>query len=185
VSGPQRYVLSGCSGGGKSTLLQELGRRGFQTFEEPGRQIVREEQARGEKALPWVNPAAFAAKAIKMSVLAFDDAASASGPVFYDRSFIDAISYVSHLKGELSPEHRHLIDRKRYAGNVFLTPPWPEIFQNDAERQTSFDNAVEEYERLKVDFAEFGYEPIVLPKLSVEDRVASLLDRIFAGGETS
>jgi len=32
-----RIVLSGCSGGGKSTLLMELARLGFQTFEEPGR----------------------------------------------------------------------------------------------------------------------------------------------------
>jgi predicted ATPase len=35
-------VLSGCSGGGKSTLLAALQRRGFAVFEEPGRQIVKE-----------------------------------------------------------------------------------------------------------------------------------------------
>ncbi len=40
-------VLSGCSGGGKSTLLAELGRRGFRTFAEPGRQIVKEQTAIG------------------------------------------------------------------------------------------------------------------------------------------
>ena len=33
-------ILSGCSGGGKSTLLAELARRGFATVEEPGRRIV-------------------------------------------------------------------------------------------------------------------------------------------------
>ena len=36
-------ILSGCSGGGKSTLLAELARRGFATVEEPGRRIVIEE----------------------------------------------------------------------------------------------------------------------------------------------
>jgi predicted ATPase len=30
-------VISGCSGGDKSTLLIELGRRGYATVEEPGR----------------------------------------------------------------------------------------------------------------------------------------------------
>lgn len=181
---PQRFILSGCSGGGKSTLLSELRRRGFQTFEEPGRQIVREEQAAGGSALPWVDPEAFAAKAIEMSVASFDTATTAKTPVFYDRSFIDAISYVSHLNGEVRPEHRQLIETKRYADQVFLTPPWTEIFQNDAERQTSFDGAVEEYERLLVSFAEFGYEAIVLPKLPVQDRVTYLLGRISVGGET-
>ena len=38
-------VLSGCSGGGKSSLLTELGRRGFGAFEEPGRQVVKEQIA--------------------------------------------------------------------------------------------------------------------------------------------
>jgi predicted ATPase len=36
-------VISGCSGGGKSTLLAELAQRGYGVVEEPGRRIVREE----------------------------------------------------------------------------------------------------------------------------------------------
>lgn len=183
MSRPIRYVLSGCSGGGKSTLLQELRRRGFPTFEEPGRRIVREEQEIRGSALPWVDPEAFAIKAIERSVDAFEQAASLDGPVFYDRSFIDAISFVSSINGRLRAEHQRLIDTRRYADLVFLTPPWPEIFQNDAERKTSFDSAVEEYERLEMSFTEFGYDPIVLPKVSVEDRAAFLLDLIFRGDE--
>lgn len=177
MSGPQRFILSGCSGGGKSTLLRELGRRGYPTFEEPGRQIVREAQEKGGDTLPWVNPDAFAVKAIEMSVAAFDEAAGLNGPIFYDRSFIDAISYIAHLQGELTPEHRQLINERRYAQTVFLTPPWPEIFVNDAERQANFANAVEEYERLQVSFLEFGYEIAILPKASVEERVSFVLDR--------
>ncbi|WP_273069065.1 AAA family ATPase [Thioclava marina] len=38
----QHVVLSGCSGGGKSTLLAELASRGFETVEEPaGRSCCR------------------------------------------------------------------------------------------------------------------------------------------------
>jgi predicted ATPase len=40
-------VISGCSGGGKSTLLAELGRRGHTVIEEPGRRIVIEEMNGG------------------------------------------------------------------------------------------------------------------------------------------
>ena len=36
-------VVSGCSGGGKSTLLAELALRGYAVFPEPGRQIVKEQ----------------------------------------------------------------------------------------------------------------------------------------------
>ena len=38
-------VISGCSSGGKSTLVVELGRRGYAVVEEPGRRIVKEELA--------------------------------------------------------------------------------------------------------------------------------------------
>ncbi|WP_410012764.1 AAA family ATPase [Sodalis sp. C49] len=34
-------VISGCSGGGKSTLLAELKRRGYTVVEEPGRHGIR------------------------------------------------------------------------------------------------------------------------------------------------
>jgi hypothetical protein len=48
-------VLSGCSGAGKSSLLSELGRRGFPIYEEPGRQVVKEQLYIGGDALPWAN----------------------------------------------------------------------------------------------------------------------------------
>ena len=36
----RHVILSGCSGGGKSTLLADLAGRGFGTVSEPGRRIV-------------------------------------------------------------------------------------------------------------------------------------------------
>jgi len=173
--GSQLYVLSGCSGGGKSSLLAELARRGFRTVEEPGRVIVREEQETGGDALPWGNPEAFAARAIKMSIASFDVAAQQEGPIFFDRSFVDAISFLGHLKGAISEEHSNLLRERRYTETVFLTPPWPEIFENDAERQLSFDVAVEEYERLLQSYSEFGYSPIVLPAASIDERAAFVM----------
>jgi predicted ATPase len=45
---PETFVtISGCSSGGKSTLLAELRGCGFATIDEPGRRIVDEELKRG------------------------------------------------------------------------------------------------------------------------------------------
>ena len=49
-------VITGCSGGGKSTLLAELAGAGEQVFEEPGRQIVKEQDLIHGPAQPWTNP---------------------------------------------------------------------------------------------------------------------------------
>lgn len=63
-----RFVLiTGCSGGGKSSLLSGLKGRGYNVVEEPGRRIVEEEKAGAGAALPWVDLAAFARRAVVMS----------------------------------------------------------------------------------------------------------------------
>ena len=168
-------ILSGCSGGGKSTLLGELARRGFATVEEPGRRIVIEETRNNGTALPWIDMEAFARRAI---VMALEDRQKAppEGPIFFDRGLIDAASALRHINGDAFIET--LRDAHRYNRLVFLTPPWPEIYRGDSERKHDFDAAVEEYERLVRDYDELGYDTVVLPKSGIEERADFILTRI-------
>lgn len=62
------FVISGCSGGGKSTLLVELTRRGYATVEEPGRRIVAAEMSAKGTALPWIDMEVFARLAVSVSL---------------------------------------------------------------------------------------------------------------------
>jgi nicotinamide riboside kinase len=88
---PSRLVvLSGCSGGGKSTLLAELARRGRAIVEEPGRRIVAEEVSGDGSALPWVDSVAFARRAVAMALEDRAQAAGADRWVFFDRGLVDA-----------------------------------------------------------------------------------------------
>lgn len=167
-------IISGCSGGGKSTLLAALAERGFTTVEEPGRRIVKEEFATGGTALPWTDGKAFARRAIAMSI---EDRAGASaiddGWVFFDRGLIDAASALQHMTGE--PVLRSLAEAHPYHRQVFLTPPWPEIYENDPERRHGMDAALAEYERLSEDYPALGYSVVVLPKVNVTARVDFVL----------
>jgi predicted ATPase len=52
MMGDRFVVISGCSGGGKSTLLAELVGRGYAAVEEPGRRIVEEELAATDQHYP-------------------------------------------------------------------------------------------------------------------------------------
>jgi predicted ATPase len=54
--------------GGKSTVLVELGRRGYTTVDEPGRRIVKEEMLGEGVALSWVDAIAFARRAIALAL---------------------------------------------------------------------------------------------------------------------
>ena len=92
IGGPMNrfVVISGCSGGGKSTLLSELARRGHAVVEEPGRRDVAEEMRTGGSALPWVDAAAFARRAIEIALADRASAPDAGSWVFFDRGLIDA-----------------------------------------------------------------------------------------------
>jgi predicted ATPase len=161
-------TISGCSGGGKSTLLAELRRRGFATVDEPGRRIVVEELKRGGAALPWVDAVAFARRAVEMSLADRASAGVGAPWVFFDRGLIDAAAALEHLTGE--PVVQRLGSVHRCNRRVFLAPPWPQIFASDRERRHSFAQAVAEYDRLIGVYSSLAYDIHVLPKLSVAER---------------
>ena len=166
-------VISGCSGGGKSTLLAELGRRGYITVEEPGRRIVRKEMRGDGLALPWVNGTAFARRAITLALADRATATGHGGWVFFDRGLIDAAAALQHLTGE--PVLTTVAQAHRYHHRVFLAPPWPEIYATDPERRHSLDVAVAEYQRLLDVYPSLGYEVAILPNVSVPERADFVL----------
>jgi predicted ATPase len=169
-------MLSGCSGGGKSTLLAELAWRGYATIEEPGRRIVREEQASGGSALPWIDAPAFARRAIGMATADYEAARGNPGWTFFDRGIVDAASALEAMTGE--PVLESLGHRFRYHDKVFMTPPWPELFASNAERQHGLDAAIEEYDRLVRDYRKLGYAVELLPKMSVSARADFVLEQL-------
>src|SRR5262249_50937024 len=94
-------VISGCSSGGKSSLLTELGRRGYGFVEEPGRRIVKEELEAEGSALPWIDGPAFARRCIALALSDCNAARRQEGRwVFFDRGVIDASAALQHLTGE-------------------------------------------------------------------------------------
>ncbi|MGL3207874.1 AAA family ATPase [Bradyrhizobium sp. BR 1433] len=169
-----RFVLiSGCSGGGKSTLLAELAARGYQVVEEPGRRIIADELASGGNALPWVDTATFLRRAIDVALQDMEMAKIHSGWVFFDRGLVDAASALEALTGE--PMLPPICAALRYHRRVFMTPPWPEIYVTDAERRHTFEIAAAEHRRLMETLPTLGYDVISLPKISPAERADFVL----------
>ncbi|WP_127751924.1 AAA family ATPase [Devosia sp. 1566] len=169
----KHIVLSGCSGGGKSTLLAELERRGFSVVPEPGRRIVEEEQRSEGLAIPWVDLAAFAKRAIDLASEDRRRMVDEASWVFFDRGLVDAAVALEHATG--SPARTLLASYDRYHQSVFLTPPWPEIYVTDTERQHDLTEATSEYDRLLTAYRELGYDTVILPKVGVGDRADFIL----------
>lgn len=161
-------VVSGCSGGGKSTLVAALAARGHTVVPEPGRRIVR---AGGP--MPWDDPVGFARRAVEVALADRERAAAEPGWVFFDRGLVDAASALEALTGE--PVLERLGRAHRHHRRVFLAPPWKALFAADAERRHGFADAVAEHARLAADCPRLGHEVVVLPRVSVAERVDFVL----------
>lgn len=169
----RKILISGCSSGGKSSLLHALAQRGHATMPEPGRRIVAEETDGTWNALPWVNPLAFALRALEMATSDLAAVADTKGTVFFDRGLIDAAVACTHVGG--APYHNLLPNPLPYARRVYLTPPWPEIFVQDSARQHGFAEAELEYLRLIHALNDLGYDACILPKAPIHTRVDFIL----------
>ena len=179
---PRLVVISGCSAGGKSTLIQALAERGCAVAREPGRAIVEAEQARGGDALPWRNPLAFLERCIDTALSDHRHALERGGVTFFDRSLIDAASALITLKPERRPDLRDLVEAHPYHQLVFMAPPWPALWERDSSRDDArrhtFADAKNEYDRLLHAYPAHGYRLALLPQVGVAERVQFVFDQL-------
>ncbi len=171
-------MISGCSGGGKSTLLEELARRGFATCEEPGRQVVREQLFIDGDALPWTNLSLFVELTVSRSINFMTEASRRGGRTFFDRGIVDQIAGLEQAGHAVPPTYLRAVESLRYRRQVFLLPPWPEIYRNDAERRHDLTAAIEAFHHLENAYRRFGYDLVEVPRMDVRQRADFILSML-------
>ena len=180
-------VISGCSGGGKSTLLSELGNNGYTIIPEVGRELVKEQLEIKSDITPWKNPQLFCEKLIEKSVIAYQHAKKITTAkdqiIFFDRCFLEGVSYYQTLKIEDANKYDNLIHELRYYPIILMTPPWKEIYCQDDERKHFFEEAVIEYERLIKSYPQYMYQVLEIPKVSVKERFQFVMSVINEAGD--
>ncbi len=127
----------------------------------------------GGAALPRVDLDAFARRAIEMSAADRTRVAAADGWIFFDRGLVDAAVALEHAAGMAASETLARLDR--FHDQVFLAPPWPEIYRADRERQSSREEWIAAYHRLHEAYARLGYDPVIWPKVDLEACADDLL----------
>lgn len=122
-------------------MINALAGRGISTMPEAGRAIIQDQMAIGGEALPWSDRRAFAELMLSWEMRSYRAALSLSGPVTFDRGVPDVLGYL-RLSNLPIPSHVNNASRIfRYHRRVFIAPPWPQIFEIDAERKQSFEEA--------------------------------------------
>lgn len=165
------FVITGGPGSGKTTLLDALEKSGYRRSVEAGRAVIQQQLATGGNALPWGDRVQFAELMLAWEIRSYEEARRASGLVFFDRGVPDVVGYL-RLIGEAIPKHvKEAAEQYRYNRQVFIAPPWHEIFCQDRERKQDFEEAVRTYEAMMATYAELGYELVEIPKIPTAERV--------------
>lgn len=139
-----------------------------------------EAQEQGIDQLFLDDPLLFSEKLLEARIKQHQDSSEPSGKsVFLDRGIPDVVAYMDYFGTAYPSKFRDACTDHKY-NRIFLMPPWDEIYTTDNERYESFEQAQNIYEYLKKAYITFGYQPIEVPKQSIENRCMFILNNLDA-----
>jgi predicted ATPase len=172
------HIFTGGPGAGKTTVLEVLQARGYPCVEETGRKIIQEQKATGGNIHHNGDRIAYRDLMLSRAIADYKRMSTQQGPVFFDRGIPDLVGYNTLIGTEIPQAMRDAAEKYRYNPDVFVFPPWQEIYANDAERKQDFAEAIASWQVAVDILPVFGYRVIEVPRTSVEARVRFVLDRI-------
>ena len=175
------YVITGGPGVGKTTLLEELQKRNFNVIPEIARELIKEQQKKNGRALPWKNKNLYKNMMFDRSLNSFEQAGknfNIENPIFFDRGFLDTICYAELIQSEVNKQMKSYARNWRYSKSVFILPPWQEIYETDSERKQDWEEAVLTFKQMRKTYVTYGYNVIEVPKMPVNKRTDFVLSFI-------
>lgn len=179
------YIITGGPGVGKTTVLQEFKKRGYEVVPEIARELIKEQQAMEGEALPWKDKKRYVELMFQRSVESFEQVIKnfqGKAPVFFDRGFLDALCYASLAGIHMGQEMITYADTKKYNAHVFILPPWKDIYRTDAQRKQGWNEAVFSYNTMIQTYRRYDYELVEVPLAPVHERADFILEHIESHG---
>ena len=168
---PRRAVLTGAPGAGKTTLLDAAAAAGLITSPEVARHLL---QQPGGMELRQTDPQGFAEAMLEAHRRELERFSEQPNPVLFDRGFPDVVGFLD-VSGLTVPKAVDQACRTlRYHGPVLRAPAWAAIYQQDEQRIQTWDQAVASDEAVTAAWRRYGYDPIDLPLVGVDERLAFL-----------
>ncbi|MDO7173208.1 ATP-binding protein [Mariniflexile sp. AS56] len=171
----RKIVITGGPGTGKSTLINELIKRGHTCLEEISRQVTLDAKKEGIDQLFLTKPLLFSELLLKGRQQQFEAAnALQSDLIFFDRGLPDVLAYMNYIGDTYPQTFINACEHPMY-DTVFILKPWETIYTSDNERYESFEQALEIHEHLLSTYQQFNYKLIDVPFGTIENRTDYIL----------
>ena len=172
------HVITGAPSSGKTTLINLMNEKGFKTSPERARQYIEMEVAKGHSLNEVQNDLADLNRAIMAFTLNEELNLPPNDVLFLDRGVPDSLSYC-RIVG-INP-NEFLIDcLHRHYASVFILERLP--FHHDGIRYE--DDAIADFLHTWTmkDYSALSYNPILVPVMSLEDRLKFVLENLSENG---
>ena len=171
-------MITGGPGSGKTSVVQQLQKDGFTCIHEISRSITLEARSQGIPQLFVSDPLLFRRRILEGRISQFKNVAKTDGPyVFFDRGIPDVIAYMDRVGQPYDRIFTEACKNFTY-DQVFLLPPWEDIYTADNERYENFREALVLYDFLKHTYEKYGYKIEHVPIGTVEERVSYIVNQI-------
>ncbi len=178
-------VITGAPGTGKTSIIKGLEDKGHHCFHEIIRDMTSNAKKEGEPNSFVSNPLVFVDDAfqfnkdlLKGRTQHYKDFLKLNFPLsFFDRGIPDVLAYMDFFDQSYGKEFIAACEDHRY-DTIFIVPPWREIYVSDNERLETYEEAEKIHEALMNTYTRFGYNPILVPKHPVPERVSHILETL-------
>lgn len=167
-------VITGAPSSGKTSVIEELARRGFPIQNEVARELIEFGMHHGKSLEDVRKNAALLQRKILQVTLAREMGLDTKKTVFLDRGLPDSITYFK-LAGLDGLEAKAMSYLFRYRA-VFIFDRLPLV--KDGVRTESTTQAENIDKMLEEDYRAMGYDPIRVPVMPVEARADFVMEKI-------
>lgn len=169
-------MITGGPGTGKSTIINELSKRGYTCLEEISRQVILDAKKDGIDQLFLTKPLLFSELLLKGRYHQYLESEKlGSDIVFFDRGIPDVLAYMDFI-GDEYPESFIDTCKTSVYDTVFILKPWKAIYTSDNERYENFDQAQDIHKHLINTYQNHNYTLIDVPFDTVEKRTDFILN---------
>lgn len=175
----KKYILTGGPGCGKTTVLNELAQKGYQTCPEAYSELYKEFKAKNE--LDRFLPCTIEQRWLLMKKHEEQEALLDQDRIaFVDRSVPDVIFYGNYLRLDMPGDLLQIFEnhKSEYVKVFFFEQPSQELYEQNEVRYETFEEAVNIHNQLLYGYRSNGFEIIHVPFDSVKTRVNYILSHI-------
>jgi predicted ATPase len=172
------YVITGGPSVGKTSLLSELAKLGYDVVPEAARTVIDEGLERGLNLQTVRSDEKKFQEEVAIRKQHIESARDPQQLTFFDRGMQDTAAYMQYYNFGISPEIEKLMQKSRY-NKVFLLEPLTKYSADYARIEDKmFMKAV--HDLLLQAYVNVGMEPILVPPVELEERLKIILKEIDA-----